>query len=157
MTDMLVRLYDLPPLQPEIDAQIAAGITIRRVIGPEKNRVVGWVREYFSDYWVSETDVAFSHTPPGCFIAIKDKALIGFACYNTTAKGFFGPTGVDESARGHGTGKALLLICLHALWLEGYAYGIIGRAGPQDFYTKTVGAMPIAGSEESIYRGLLGR
>ena len=36
MTDMLVRLYDLPPLQPEIDAQVAVGITIRRVIGPRK-------------------------------------------------------------------------------------------------------------------------
>jgi GNAT superfamily N-acetyltransferase len=155
MTDMLVRLYDLPPLQPEIDAQTAVGITIRRVIGPEKIHVAEWVRKNFSDFWVSETDVAFAHSPPSCFIAIKDKALIGFACYDTTAKGFFGPTGVDESARGQGTGKALLMVCLHALWSEGYAYGIIGRVGPQDFYAKAVGAIPIPGSEEGIYRGLL--
>ena len=141
MTDMLVRLYDLPPLQPEIDALVGTGITIRRVIGPEKNRVVAWVRENFSDYWASEADVAFGHTPLGCFIAIKDKSLVGFTCYNTTAKGFFGPTGVDESARGQGIGKALLLVGLHALWSEGYAYGIIGRVGPQDFYADIVGAI----------------
>lgn len=155
MTDLLVRLYDLPPLAPVLEQQHAAGITIRRPIPPEKHRVVDWVGEHFSDYWRSECDVAFSKSPPSCFIAVENNTLIGFGCYDTTAKAFFGPTGVDEVARGRGTGTALLLACLHALWEQGYAYGIIGAAGPVDFYVKTVGAFPIPGSEDGIYKGLL--
>ena len=46
-----------------------------------------------------------------------------------TAKAFFGPTGVDETYRGKGIGKALLLVCLHDMYAQGYAYGIIGDAG----------------------------
>ena len=81
--------------------------------------------------------------------------MLGFGCYDTTAKGFFGPTGVDEAARGKGIGAALLLVCLHALYADGYAYGIIGGAGPVEFYEKIVGAMVIPGSDPGVYRGML--
>jgi len=33
----------------------------------------------------------------------------------------------------------------------GYAYAIIGGAGPVDFYVKTLGAIPIPGSSPGIY------
>ncbi len=38
---------------------------------------------------------------------------------------------------------------------EGYAYAIIGGAGPTEFYTKAVGAVAIEGSTPGIYRGVL--
>ena len=38
---------------------------------------------------------------------------------------------------------------------QGYGYAIIGGVGPAEFYAKTVGAIPIEGSEPGIYRGLL--
>jgi hypothetical protein len=38
---------------------------------------------------------------------------------------------------------------------QGYAYAIIGGAGPTGFYVKTVGAMPIDGSTPGIYRDKL--
>jgi predicted N-acetyltransferase YhbS len=81
--------------------------------------------------------------------------MLGFACYDTTAKAFFGPTGVGEAARGKGVGTALLMLCLHDMLAQGYAYAIIGGAGPQDFYAKTCGAVAIDGSWPGVYRGLL--
>lgn len=57
--------------------------------------------------------------------------------------------------RGRGVGKALLLECLFALREMGYVYGIIGRAGPIEFYQKFVGAVVIPDSDPGIYSDLL--
>ena len=155
MPDMLVRLYDLPPLEPELAAMTALGITLRPALAAEKHVVLAWVGAHFFPEWVSETDVAMSHVPIGCWLAVEHDEIIGFACCNTSAKGFFGPTGVSEAARGRGVGRALLIACLHALCWEGYAYGIIGAVGPVDFYRATVGATVIEDSTPGIYGGML--
>lgn len=155
MTDMLVKLYNLPPLESELAALASQGITIRRALAPEKQAVLRWISQHFFEGWVSETDVTFSHVPIGCWLAVENDTLIGFGCSNATAKGFFGPTGVSESARGRGVGRALLIVCLHALRWEGYAYAIIGGVGPIDFYHKAVDATVIEESTPGIYGGLL--
>ncbi len=155
MTDMLVKLYALPPLESELAAQAEQGVSIRRAIPPEKHFVTKWVGEHFSAFWQSECEVAFAHSPLTCWIAIEHKQLIGFGCYDTTAKGFFGPTGVGEAARGRGVGRMLLLVCLHAMRWEGYGYAIIGAVGPTDFYSKNVGATIIEDSTPGIYKDLL--
>lgn len=155
MPDMLVKLYELPPLEPVLQQQSDLGIEIRRALAPEKHLVLAWIKQNFSDYWVSECDVAFSHVPVGCFIAIENGSLLGFSCYDATARGFFGPTGVGDAARGRGVGKALLLIALHDMRAQGYGYGIIGGVGPAEFYAKAAGATLIENSSPSIYKGLL--
>jgi GNAT superfamily N-acetyltransferase len=155
MPDMLVKLYTLPPLEPEIAGQQTKGITIRRAIAPEKHIVTLWVQQHFFNSWVSEVDVAFHRSPPTCWLAAEGQELIGFACYDTSARGFFGPTGVSEAARGRGVGRALLIACLHAMRWEGYGYAIIGWAGPTGFYEKAVGAIPIPDSEPGVYAGVL--
>jgi ribosomal protein S18 acetylase RimI-like enzyme len=153
--DLLVKLYALEP-RPDLDARLAnAGVTVRRALPPELGLVTDWIKERFSAWWASEATVAFSRQPPSCFIAIKDGKLIGFACYDATARGFFGPTGVDEAARGDGVGHALLLASLLDMRAQSYGYGIIGGAGPVDFYVRSVGAIPIEGSVPGIYAGLL--
>jgi GNAT superfamily N-acetyltransferase len=155
MTDMLVKLYTLPPLEPELAAMTAQGITLRRGIAPEKHMVLLWVREHFSEYWVSECDVAFTRQPPSIWLATHEGQLVGFGCYDTTTLGFFGPTGVSEAMRGRGVGKALLIACLHAMRNIGYGYAIIGGVGPVDFYERIVGAQVIADSTPSVYAGML--
>lgn len=155
MPDMLVKLYELPPVQPVLEQQKAQGIDIRRALPPEKRAVVEWVADKFGNGWASECDVAFSNNPVSCFIAVKDGQLIGFACHDATCRDFFGPTGVDPAFRGKGTGKALLLACLDAMAAQGYAYAIIGGAGPVDFYAKVAGATVIDGSMPGIYKGML--
>jgi predicted N-acetyltransferase YhbS len=113
------------------------------------------VRDTFGQAWASECDVAFSHHPVSCLIATEGGRIVGFACYECTCKNFFGPTGVSESKRGLGIGKALFLACLHAMASDGYAYAIIGGAGPREFYAKTAGATTIEGSSPGVYRDFL--
>ena len=155
MPDMLVKLYDLPDVEPLVEKLKARSIVIRPAMAYEKSKVVEWVRASFGVGWASECDVAFSLQPISCFIATEKKGIAGFACYDSTCKNFFGPTGVEKQRRGLGLGKALLLSSLHAMAAKGYAYAIIGGAGPTEFYAKTAGATPIEGSSPGIYRDLL--
>ena len=152
---MLVRLYDLPEsgdLYRKVEEQ---GITLRRARAFEKHTVAEFARTHFSAKWVSEVEVALSRQPVACFIATKDKTILGFACYDTTMRGFFGPTGVSEAARGTGIGKALLFKSLEALRETGYAYAFIGGVGPREFYEKACGAIEIPGSDPGIYGDIL--
>jgi GNAT superfamily N-acetyltransferase len=153
--DMLVKLYALPPSREVFERLGKAAITTRRALAPEKHKVVAWVREHFSEHWASEVDVAFSRQPVSCFIALRQKSILGFACHDATCPNFFGPTGVDPKLRNGGVGKALLFACLEDMRQQGFGYAIIGGVGPAEFYSKAVGAVPIEGSEPGIYRGLL--
>lgn len=154
MIDMLVRLYDLPD-SSALYAEVAnKAVTLRRARAFEKHTVAAFART-FSEKWQSEVEVALTRQPVACFIATKDKQILGFACFDTTQRGFFGPTGVAENARGLGLGKALLMKSLEALREIGYAYAIIGGVGPKEFYAKTCGAIEIPGSNPGTYADLL--
>lgn len=155
MIDMLVRLYDLPDPGPVYAATAAAGFQLRRARAFELHTVAEFVRKNFSAKWVSEVGVALARQPVACFIATRDGQIHGFACYDTTMRGFFGPTGVAESARGAGLGKGLLFLSLAALHAEGHAYAFIGGVGPREFYAKACGAIEIPGSNPGIYGDLL--
>ena len=156
MVDLLVKLYELKDNWRFLIEQEYIGVTIRKPIGPEKHLIIDWVREKFSDAWASETDIAISNAPKTCFVAITDNQIIGFACYDATALGYFGPIGVEESCRGKGTGKALLLACLLDMKLKGYGYAII-PTDHIDFYGKTVGAIEIPDSLPGIFKTWLQR
>ncbi|MBB2750045.1 UNVERIFIED_ORG: GNAT superfamily N-acetyltransferase [Rhizobium aethiopicum] len=154
MPDLLVSLYstELADLQRKADH---VGVSIRPALPPELHLVVNWVREGFSENWASEVSVAFSRQPVACLIAVDGSKLLGFACYDTTARGFFGPTGVDPEARGKGIGLALFSACLQTMKTLGHAYAFIGDAGPVDFYAKTAGAITIPAPDKGIYEGML--
>lgn len=155
MQDMLVRLYDLPDPTVLVKSLENEGITIRRPLAAEKYIVLEWVTKHFGKGWASEAEVSFSYQPISCFVAIDGGRVVGFACYDSCYRNFFGPTGVDKHARNKGIGKALLLACLYGMKSQGYAYGIIGGVGPAEFYAKAVGATLIDGSNPGIYRGIM--
>src|SRR6185369_12246746 len=87
--------------------------TIRKPIGPEHTAVERWVEQHFTPGWLSEARVALGNRPVTLFIAQRNDALLGFACYDATARGFVGPIGVADTVRGQGIGGALLMECLH--------------------------------------------
>jgi hypothetical protein len=176
--DLLVRLYALPPLAPRLDALAPAGVTVRRALASERHVVVAFAEKHGSPGWASECEVAFARRPIGCFVAVEattgsaaaaargvvapgggypsaPETLVGFACIEATAPGFFGPQAVRDDRRGRGVGAALLLSALHALGAEGHAYAIVGWASELEFYRKVAGAVPIAGSEPGLYRAPL--
>jgi hypothetical protein len=151
MADMLVRLYALPDPGPSLERATQHGVTIRRPEPWERALTVEWVRSTFSDSWAAECQIAFSTRPPSCLIAIRNDALIGFACHDCTRRNFFGPAGVADAERGHGVGAALTLAALAAMRASGYAYAIVGGVGPSAFYANVAGATPIEDSTPGIY------
>lgn len=155
MPDMLVHLLKLPELKPILEDSAQKEVSVRRAMVPDMRKVTAWVDAHFGPRWASECEICFSRQPVSCFIAIKDKEIVGFACYEATNRDFFGPMGVLESHRTLGIGKALLIACLHGMREMGYAYAVIGGAGPVAFYEKTVGAAVIPDSVPGVYKDLL--
>ena len=150
--DMLVKLYDLGDEAPNLKELEKEGISIKRAMPCDKRLVTKFVEQNFSKSWGDESRMALSQMPTTCFIAVKDKKIIGFACYNTTGKNIFGPTGVVKEFRGVGIGETLLYKSLLAMREEGYAYAVIGWVSDAvEFYKKKVGAIEIPDSHPGIY------
>lgn len=157
MVDMLIKLYDIEPQGTFWTEQKALGIELRKPIGPENRAIIAWVLDHFGDGWASEVDVALSNQPRTCYIAVKDTKIIGFACYDATALGFFGPIGVAKPHRKKGTGTALMTACLLEMKNKGYGYAVVGGVEDTDFYKKNVGAIEIPDSAPGIYHNQINR
>ena len=146
MPDLLVPLYNLPQL-----TDLPDGVNIRPARPYESHALLDFVREHFFAKWVSEVTVALSAQPAKVLIAEEGGRCLGFACYDVTARGVFGPTGVAPNERGRGIGKHLLMHTLHQLRHAGFAYAVIGQAGPVDFYKAACGAIVIPDSEPGFF------
>ncbi|WP_127556765.1 GNAT family N-acetyltransferase [Saccharospirillum alexandrii] len=146
MTDMIVALSDLPVIPPLVE-----GYELTPAKTWDREVIVDWVRDHFGTLWSSEVANGLGHHPCRVLIARRGTEILGFACFDVTFPGFFGPTGVAESARGLGLGKALLLDALHRLRARGYVYAFIGDPGPIEFYQRTVGAVALPESLTSGY------
>lgn len=157
--DMLVKLYNLDDDWSFLAEQRGKGITIRKPLGGEKSLIVEWVAGNFSRGWADEAERAVLSGPATCFVAIRDGRLIGFCCYDATARGFCGPLGVEAAHSGCGTGRALLLACLLDMKLNGHGYAIIGwvEENSFDFYKKAAGAVEIPDSFPGMYETYLRR
>ena len=155
-TDLLVKLYDLPDSASLISRLKEDGITIHRAMPLNRDRILAFIADHFSPIWVNECSVALSSQPTTCYIAVQNNAVIGFACFDATAKGFFGPTGVLESMRGKDIGTALLLKTLEGMRETGYGYAVIGWVSDAlGFYQKTVNAQIIPDSFPGVYRHMI--
>ena len=145
MADMLVKLYNIPCSHDIEENLLKKGIRIKKALAPDRSRIVAFSRACAKDDYSDEVQAAFSNNPITCYIAVREKELIGFACYEATARNFFGPMAVLESERKKGVGRALLLKSLESMRELGYAYAIIGwpTKSAVSFYKKCVGAIMI--------------
>lgn len=149
--DLLVDLHQVDFSKKETEAKI------KRALSPNSDKIIDFVGKNFNMSWASEIKSALYKTQSTCFIAVIDKELVGFACYDATAKGFFGPTGVSEDHRKKGIGSALLMHTLEAMFFDGYSYAIIGGVRSAiDFYKRTCNAIPIPNSKK-VYTRLIER
>ena len=153
MADMLVKLYPLPADPAHEERLRAQGIQIKKALAPNMSDVIAFTESCGYPKWADEIRVCFSHQPVSCYIAVKDQKIIGFGCYESTARGFFGPTLVADSARRQGIGKILLLKCMESLRDMGYAYAFIGWPAQNaiHFYEEATGGMMIPDDGYGVY------
>jgi len=152
MTDMLVKLYDLPEISSKENPLLQAGYRIFRPLRCELPKVAEFVKsEFDNESWGQELQGAFEQLPPKLWIAVKDNQVVGFACYDITAKGMFGPIGVHQAHQGKGIAQVLMVKSLMSLRELGHAYGIIGWVSSEAFYEKAVNAIAIPDSTPGIY------
>lgn len=157
MPDMLVPLLKLPPVGALIGELREKGVVVRRANPFEITAIAEFIHGEFGVGWADEVMPCYARQPTSLFIAIRDGKVIGFGAYDATRRAFFGPTGVAKAQRGQGIGKALLLASLWGLREMGYVYGVIGGAGPTEFYARVCGATPIPDSVPGIYTDMLKR
>ena len=154
MADMLVKLYNIP-YSHDIEENLSkSGIRIKKVLAPDRSKIIAFARTCAKDDYSDEVRAAFANNPVTCYIAAREKELIGFACYETTARNFFGPMAVLESERKKGVGRALLLKALESMRELGYAYAIIGWSTKSavSFYKECVDAIMIDENSSSVYK-----
>ena len=150
--DMIVGLYRLPDCAPP------GNIKIKRAFVGDKQKILSFVENQFGKGWLGETEHALMQEVPKCFIATENGRIVGFACYDATARGYFGPIGVDASCRGKSVGAALLIATLNAMREYGYGYAVIGWVNEAaGFYRKTVGAVniPDGTPENTVYSNMV--
>ena len=151
---MLVRLYDLPDSSHYYQRAAAEGATVRRADPWDHARYRRFVEETFGELWAVEADLAYRQSPITAFVAEREGRIIGFAAFECTRRGYFGPTGVQPDERKRGIGGALLFRSLESMLQLGYGYAIIGGVGPREYYEKACGAFVIPGSEVGVYGSL---
>ena len=157
MADMLVKLYNIPHSRDIEENLFKSGIRIKKALAPDRSRIIDFSRTCAKDDYSDEVQAAFSNNPITCYIATREKKIIGFACYEATARNFFGPMAVLESERKKGIGKALLLKSLESMQELGYAYAIIGWPAKSavDFYKKCVNAILVDEKSSGVYKQMI--
>ncbi|MFC5001022.1 GNAT family N-acetyltransferase, partial [Dactylosporangium cerinum] len=90
--------------------------------------------------WAWEVAQSLDRDGAGCWVAVRDGEILGFAAYGANRPSWFGPMGTAPAAEGLGVGRVLLRRCLADQRADGHSTAQIGWAGPVAFYAKTVGA-----------------
>lgn len=157
MSDMLVKLYPLPTAPGLEDELRRKGIILKKALAPDMSKIIAFAEANDHANWADELRVCFTNQPVSCWIAVKDRQVIGFGCYEATARGFFGPTLVKASERRQGVGKALLLACMASLRELGYAYAFIGWPAENaiHFYQDATGGMMIPDEGHGVYSRMI--
>lgn len=88
MADMLVKLYDIPFSYALEERLSEEGIRIKKALAPDRSRIIEFSKICAKDDYSDEVNAAFCNNPITCYIATKEKKIIGFACYEATAKNF---------------------------------------------------------------------
>ena len=114
----------------------AAGVKVL----PADGDTPQWVRSIWGDGWAWEVEQSLDRRGAGCYVAMRDGEILGFAAYGANRPSWFGPMGTAPAAEGLGVGRVLLRRCLADQRAGGHTSAQIGWAGPIAFYSKAVAA-----------------
>ncbi|WP_102026451.1 GNAT family N-acetyltransferase [Salirhabdus sp. Marseille-P4669] len=128
----------------EVDDELKEKNAIRRLTEDDLEAIKRFIVEEFDARWLGNFENLHGEELP-VFLALQDEEIVGFACYDTFEgkKGYFGPMGVAKHHRLASVGKELLQRSLVDMSKKGYAYAILGGAGPIEFYEKNCNAKVI--------------
>ncbi|WP_456274376.1 GNAT family N-acetyltransferase [Bacillus sp. AK031] len=120
-------------------------LTILRAAKTDEERVLEFTAAEFGEPWVKTLKYGFKQQEIPIFLAWKDSNLVGFSSYDVyrRQKGIYGPMGVVKNERKTGAGSMLLHAALQDMKDKGYAYIILGEAGPIEYYEKECGAVVV--------------
>ncbi|MEV4539904.1 GNAT family N-acetyltransferase [Asanoa sp. NPDC049518] len=127
-----------PALAPtaEAEARLAAvGVAVRRAVPADVPGLAEFARREFGPGWGAEVEAS-----AGIHYAVRDGAVLGFACWGSSRPSYFGPMGTAAAARGLGVGGVLLRRCLREQQAAGLPSAQIGWVGPVPFYSANSGA-----------------
>lgn len=127
--DLLLKLYGIHE-DPELFQNLeAGGIEIKRVMPMNISKVYDFIKDNFALSWADESLPSLIRGD--CYVAVKNREILGFYAIETPAKNFLGPMGVIPSARSHGgIARALEITALKAMREKGYQYAISGMVHP---------------------------
>jgi len=129
---------------PRLDGRgpkLPEGVTVRRARAKDRDRTLAAIDSMFAKAWWFEATLAFKASAPTVYIAEREGAVVGFAAYDATNYGLFGPTGVHESLRGRKVGAVLLRKCLRDMRALAYLYALIPtNLDRLNFYHRECGA-----------------
>src|SRR5678816_175231 len=107
MPDLLVNLLKLPSFDPLSFEVNHVNVMVRRAQPFEITQVLEFIESEFSVGWADEISVGFANKPVSVYIAIADYQVVGFAGYECTRRGFFGPVSYTH-LRAHETPEHLV-------------------------------------------------
>jgi mycothiol synthase len=116
------------------------GIVVRRATDADIPATAAFNLQTFSRGWQIEVDETRRFGIPPLNIALYQDQIVGFAAYDVTGYGRFGPTGTRPDMRQQGIGGVLLKMCMQQMIDRGDSIAEIAWAGPVAFYTREVGA-----------------
>jgi mycothiol synthase len=146
-TDRTARInMDVNLASADLDTGVAQArlasedITVRRASPADVKETAQFALDHFSEGWRFEVSEAARFSSIPLFVALDGQSVVGFAAYDVTGPGRFGPTGTHPDYRGRGIGSTLLKLCLRSLRERGDPTAEIIWVGPVAFYARTVGA-----------------
>lgn len=117
---------------------------VRQANSSDFEKLTSFVNEEFGERWLHSVEYGFRTYKENLpiYIVEQEEVIVGFACYDVVRgkKGLFGPMGTAKQNRLKGVGNQLLHCCLHSMKQDGYAYAIVGQAGPIEFYERNCDA-----------------
>jgi hypothetical protein len=126
-------------------------VIIKRAVAEDEDMLMNFTAEHFGEGWKETLANGFRKEEIPIFLAWKAEKLIGFSSYDIyrDQKAIYGPMGVIESERKNRLGSLLLHEALSDMKRKGYAYIVLGEAGPIEYYEKECGAILIPLSSEA--------